>query len=179
VVCDCPQCETGKIIKQKGFYGCSNWNNEDNKCSFTINRIAGKMLTENQVKNLCGNKTTKTLRGFKSKNNKKFRAKLILKEGKISFEFPNKKKEETGISCPICEDGKMIDRNKFYGCSNYPNCKFSISKTIANKKIKKTEILKLCEEGKTNKLEGFKSKKGKSFNASIIINDKGKTEFKF
>jgi DNA topoisomerase-3 len=179
VVCDCPQCETGKIIKQKRFYGCSNWNNEDNKCSFTINRIAGKMLTENQVKNLCGNKATKTLRGFKSKNNKKFRAKLILKEGKISFEFPNKKKEETGISCPICGDGKMIDRNKFYGCSNYPNCKFSISKTIANKKIKKTEILKLCEEGKTNKLEGFKSKKGKSFSASIIINDKGKTEFKF
>ncbi|KXS44288.1 MAG: DNA topoisomerase III, partial [Candidatus Frackibacter sp. T328-2] len=50
IVCDCPQCSSGKIIKRKSFYSCSNWNNEDEKCNFSISKIAGKMLTENQVK---------------------------------------------------------------------------------------------------------------------------------
>jgi DNA topoisomerase-3 len=185
IVCDCPQCSSGKIIKRKGFYSCSNWNNEDEKCNFSISKIAGKMLTENQVKNLCENKSTKTLRGFKSKKNNKFKAKLILEDGKISFKFPkkkskskNKKAEKTNINCPTCE-GKLIDRGKFYGCNNYPDCDFTFSKTIAGKKIKKEEIFKLSEEGKTNKLKGFKNKSGKKFEAAIIINDKGKTEFKF
>jgi len=36
---------------------------------------------------------------------------------------------KTGISCPECEDGELIQRKSrkgrvFYGCTNYPDCKF-------------------------------------------------------
>lgn len=37
--------------------------------------------------------------------------------------------DEIGVECPECESGKIVARQskkgrKFYGCSNYPNCKF-------------------------------------------------------
>jgi len=39
----------------------------------------------------------------------------------------------TGVSCPSCEDGELVERysrrrkQTFYGCSNYPDCKFTTS----------------------------------------------------
>ncbi len=38
---------------------------------------------------------------------------------------------ETGVNCPDCGTGKIVERTfkryrKFYGCSNYPKCKFMI-----------------------------------------------------
>ncbi len=37
--------------------------------------------------------------------------------------------EKTGVSCPRCEDGELVERKsrkgrKFYGCSNYPDCEY-------------------------------------------------------
>jgi len=36
---------------------------------------------------------------------------------------------KTGVDCPECEDGEIIERTSkkgrtFYGCSNYPDCNF-------------------------------------------------------
>mgnify|MGYP006284664793 CR=1 FL=1 len=169
-ICACPKCN-GDTYKRKGFYGCSNWNNEDIKCDFTINRISKKMLTENQVKRLCKNGETKFLRGFKSKKGNKFKAKLKLNDNyKIEFIFPNKKQSK--IKCPIC-NGKMIDKGKFYGCSNYKekNCKFTVSKRIAGKKITKKILKNLCHNKETNILKGFKSKKGNKFKAKLVLED--------
>jgi DNA topoisomerase-1 len=41
-----------------------------------------------------------------------------------------------GVKCPLCADGELVEKkarkgNTFYGCGNYPNCKF----TSANKPI--------------------------------------------
>ena len=41
-----------------------------------------------------------------------------------------------GVKCPECKDGELVEKrarkgNTFYGCSNYPKCKF----TSANKPI--------------------------------------------
>lgn len=38
---------------------------------------------------------------------------------------------ETGVNCPECKTGKIVERTfkryrKFYGCSNYPQCKFMV-----------------------------------------------------
>lgn len=176
-VCECPKCDDGKIYKRKSFYSCSNWNNDNNKCNFTINKIAGKLLTKNQVKRLCEKKETKFLRGFKSKKGNKFKAKVILKKDyDIDLKFP---KRDTEISCPKCNEGKMIDKGKFYGCSNYPDCNFTVSKKIAGKKLTKNQLKNLCKNDKTNKINGFKSKKGKTFSARLKLDDKYKTQFDF
>ena len=57
---------------------------------------------------------------------------------------PNEKKTE--ISCPRCRTGRLVlrvnekDSSKFYGCSNYPYCKYSIDDFVAVAKNKKCPI---------------------------------------
>lgn len=168
----CPVCRDGQIVKYNNFFGCSNWNNPDNKCDFTINKIAGKMLTDNQVKELCENRETKTIKGFKSKSGNKFSAKLILnQENKIEFVFPEKKTDTIKISCPICKNGTVVDKGKFYGCSEYKKsgCNFTISKNYFNKNISINLVKELCEKGITQNVEGLKSKKGKTFSAKLRL----------
>jgi DNA topoisomerase-1 len=44
-----------------------------------------------------------------------------------------------GVKCPECKDGELVEKrarkgNTFYGCGNYPKCKFtSAHKPIAEK----------------------------------------------
>lgn len=82
-------------------------------------------------------------------------------------------------SCPVCKKGYMIDKNKVYACTEESNgCKFVIFKKMADKNLSETMIKTLCEKGSTAKLKGFKSKKGKSFDAKVKLNE-GKVEFDF
>lgn len=91
----------------------------------------------------------------------------------------NYKNEKTIVGhCPLC--GKdIIESNKSFYCSGFKEgCKFSVWKTIAGKKISKTNIKQLLENGVTTEIRGFKAKSGKQFNAKLqIIN--GKIEFIF
>lgn len=176
-ICQCPKCETGVIVKRKGFYGCTNWNEEGIECDFTINKIAKKMLTKNQVKRLCTKEKTKKLRGFKSKDGDKFSAKLELNDNyDIEFNF---KKEKLG-TCPQCGEGEIIEGKKGYGCSRWKEgCEFVIWKRIAGKRISKNQAKKLIKKGKTRKLKGFKSKKGNKFSAKLNLNDDYEVEFIF
>ncbi|MFW6012576.1 MAG: type I DNA topoisomerase [Candidatus Bipolaricaulota bacterium] len=46
----------------------------------------------------------------------------------------NTKSIPTGVKCPSCGEGELVERysrkrkQKFYGCSNYPDCKFTTSR---------------------------------------------------
>lgn len=91
----------------------------------------------------------------------------------------NYKNEKTIVGhCPLC--GKdIIESNKSFYCSGFKEgCKFSVCKTIAGKKISKTNIKQLLENGVTTEIKGFKAKSGKQFNAKLqIIN--GEIKFLF
>lgn len=97
----CPLCGVGQVIIGKKGYGCSRWREG---CSFTIWRqLAGKKLTEAQVKTLVAGKTTALLKGFKSKAGKSFSAKLHFDPttGKVEFVFaPPTKKSTKNTSTP-------------------------------------------------------------------------------
>lgn len=83
----CPACATGRIIAGKKGWGCTRWKEG---CHFTIwKEVAGKKLTENQVKTLLAGKTTSPLKGFTSKAGKSFSARLVMDRatGNISFVF--------------------------------------------------------------------------------------------
>jgi DNA topoisomerase III len=80
--------------------------------------------------------------------------------------------------CQLC-DGDVIDKGKFYGCSNYKKtaCSFTLSKYVLGKKLTEGNIKKLLNDGQTDVIKGFKSK-DKTFNAKLKwIN--GKLEFQF
>lgn len=74
--------------------------------------------------------------------------------------------------CPLC--GNDVVRNRYaYGCKNYTECKFKISSVICGRAISKSNAIKLLTDGTTSKIEGFISKAGKEFNATLKFdNDK-------
>lgn len=82
--------------------------------------------------------------------------------------------------CPLC-GGQIIEGKKGFGCANWKTkgCKFVIWKQIAGKKITKNLVKTLLERGETEKINGFKSKNGKKFDAKLKINQNGKIEFVF
>lgn len=82
-------------------------------------------------------------------------------------------------ACPIC--GRNVTRTSFgYGCSGYRDgCRFSSGNVICGKVISLENMKKLLENGVTDVIEGFVSKKtGKEFSARIAL-ENGKTVFKF
>jgi DNA topoisomerase III len=91
----CPRCgaETGEIIRENSrAYGCTSWKSrEETGCGFVIwKRVAGRTLTPEVARQLLEEgKTREVLSGFRSRNNKPFRARLVLnEEGKVEFDFP-------------------------------------------------------------------------------------------
>lgn len=173
----CPMCG-GNIIEGKKGYGCSNW--REKECKFVIwKSIAKKNISKLQVKKLLEAGKTDYIQGFKSNKGASFGAYLILDEDyKVSFKF--KDKGEVLGKCPMC-DGNVVEANKGYGCSNWKEkeCKFVIWKNIYDKDISKLEVKKLLETGKTDYIENFKSKKGTSFGAYLILDENHKVSFRF
>ncbi|MED3640001.1 DNA topoisomerase III [Bacillus thuringiensis] len=79
--------------------------------------------------------------------------------------------------CPTCKKGHIVEKEKFYGCTNYKEgCKQTFPKEKSGKKLTKTQIKSLCEKGKTSKIKGFKGKK--EFASVLVFND-GKVLFEF
>lgn len=82
--------------------------------------------------------------------------------------------------CPLC--GGNVRRTNFgYGCSSYKEngCKFAVSMRICGRVIPLSAVRQLLESGKTDKLNGFISKKsGKSFDASLKL-ENGRAVFDF
>ncbi|MCP2033973.1 DNA topoisomerase-3 [Planomicrobium sp. HSC-17F08] len=81
----CPRCKKGKIVSRKGFYSCTEYENGC-KQSFPATFLK-KRLTAKQIEYLCTRGKTPVIKGFVSKNGKKFSAKLVLEEGKLKMEF--------------------------------------------------------------------------------------------
>lgn len=80
--------------------------------------------------------------------------------------------------CPICK--KNVIRSRYgYACTGYKDgCTFKISGRICNRSISITNAKMLLERGKSSKIEGFISKNGKPFNATIKL-ENGKAVFDF
>lgn len=118
-------------------------------------------------------------------NTTKFIEKIIeevpgqMESKKVVENIEESNKLDSVGTCPVCKKGQLNDRKTFYGCSEYEKgCKFSISKNIASKKLTQKNIKDLIEKGATSKIKGFKSKAGKTFEATIIIKE-DKVSFKF
>jgi DNA topoisomerase-3 len=100
----------------------------------------------------------------------------VAREGKFS-KF-QKSRLQLG-KCPKCE-GEIIDFPKSFSCSRWKEgCGFTIWKYVAKKKLSESQVKSLVQNGKTSIIKGFKSKAGKNFDATLILNKEGKVEFQF
>lgn len=83
----CPICGKEMVKSSKGWactgykYGCN---------FFIAGTICGKCITDTIATMLCANKRTRIINGFTSKAGKAFSAALVVKDGKIDFDFPAK-----------------------------------------------------------------------------------------
>ena len=174
----CPMCG-GQIQKTSFGYGCMNYDQQDpQSCRFAIGTLAGRDLTETQVKALLTDGRTETIRGFKSKTGKKFDACVALETDEtgrkyLKFDFDHAEaKKIKDVSCPLC-GGDIVQTPFGYGCANYKkddpeSCRFSIGK-MGEKTLNEAQVKQLLTEGRTATIRGFKSKTGKKFDARIAL----------
>lgn len=169
----CPTCQSD-VVERNNVFSCVK-NTKEAPCFVIFKKIAGKTLTTKQAKQLLEEKKTAVIKGFVSSKKKKFDAMLVIKEGKVEFQFPT---GETGLSCPLCQ-GAVIERDKVYFCEN--NSKESpclaIFKTVAGKKLTATHVKQLLEKGETGTIEGFTSTSGSKFSAKLRL-EAGRIKFK-
>lgn len=94
----------------------------------------------------------------------------------IKSQIREVEKEHAIATCPKCS-ASILDRGKFYGCSSYPECKFTLSTHFRKKKLTKTNVNELLDS-KDTIVTGIKSKNGTKYNAKIQLNDKGFIDLK-
>ena len=177
----CPKCG-GNVIETPKAFTCENVQN--GKCDFTIwKKLINKTITREMAEKLLnGEKVhlTKVL----SRNKRYFDADILLKDGKVAFDFPDAKNDvavsdEPVGKCPKC-GGDVLEGNDTYFCSNRDNgCTFYIKKVMGNKEITRDIASELLKNKKTSLMDDFVSKRGRKFSAYLYIDDKGVVKFEF
>ena len=183
----CPVCGESIEIMPYG-YTCRRHRENPETCYFSIGKIAEKQLSKQDVTELIKNGHTQTLRGFKSKNGKKFDAVLTLTEEdgrkklKFDFEHVEAKKVKDAV-CPLC-GGEILVAPFGYACANRSRdgkegCSFAIGK-IAEKDLTESNVRELLITGKTGTIRGFKGKSGKKFDACLeLVKEEGSAKIQF
>lgn len=184
----CPDCG-GELSTTAFGYGCSNYFTEGIECKFSIGKIAGVDISEEDFRTLITEGKTKVLDGFVSKSKKKFKAALLLKKNEenksvVEFEFADVEAEYIeDLKCPNC-GGRIVKTGFGYACEkrldNDGLCRFSVGE-IAGKSIDEEQLRKLLNEGTTDVISGFKSKSNKPFKAKLVLskNEDGITDISF
>lgn len=173
-VATCPHCKSAIVDKGK-IYVCGA-NTKEEPCFIVAKVIAKKKISASMIKEIASKGETNVVKGFTSKDGKKFDAKLKLDGKNLGFAFGDAK--EVGV-CPHC--GKeVLDKGSVYACksSSKGNPCFIMSNTIAKKKISATQVKKLLEKGVTDEIKDFTSSKGANFNAKLKL-EGGKVSFAF
>ena len=158
----CPLCKHPMIKTKKG-YGCSRYP----ECGFFIGEIAHKKLSQAQAKELLEKGKTGQISGFTSKDGKKFSAKLALKDGRITFDFPDRSSEgkKTSLICPVC--GSPLLKNEWgFRCSQQ-GCQFGIG-PICGRKLTEDQAGELLCKERLGPLD-FKKKDGSHFDAVLVL----------
>lgn len=162
--------------------------------------IAGRKIEENEVQSLVNERMIGPLDGFRSKAGKPFSAILRLDAtNKVTFDFGESNREgggEDGNGEPIDlsqlkqigvfkETGAMVyEAPSAYLCERSASGErkeaFRLSRTMLGKTIPAEEVGRLLENGKTDLIKGFKSKRtGRLFDAFLILKKGGGIGFEF
>ncbi len=202
----CPKCghqvfETGKS------YVCEQAAGEKNACDFRCGRvILQQPIERTQMTRLLTTRKTELLDKFISKRGRPFKAYLVLDDAqKVGFEFearrprtagpgskskaqaePLPKLDFTGLepvaTCPRCGARVFAGEND-YLCeksqSDSKPCKFRVGRSILKRDLTPAELGKLIQEGRSDLLADFISKRGRPFAAWLVLDDRGKVGFEF
>ncbi len=201
----CPKCKN-PVYDSGMNYVCEKSVGADKTCDFRTGKIIlQREIAEEQLKKLLENGKTDLIDRFISKKTgRAFKAFLVLgKGGKVGFEFeprPAKKKAAKGKAakepepkidfstleaigdCPRCE-GKVYDTETDYRCEHTQKdekpCKFKSGKIVLQQPVEREQMIKLLQNGRTDMLDKFVSRRGFPFTAALILEESGKVGFEF
>lgn len=191
----CPKCGgTAGFRESFKAYDCKNPD-----CKLVVWKSVGsRELEPGEVISLLETGAVGPLKGFKSKMGRPFEAKLALSEAtewKTTFDFgdggarskePFNKETSTRLveKCPVCAQGAIYDTGTAYACEHAVDdskkCTFRMGKLILQRAISPEDVCAIAAEGRTALLTKFISKKGRPFNAFLVLDKKtGKVGFEF
>ncbi len=186
LVATCPDCQEGSFKQTDGSYECKS-----QECKFKLNKyIASHEITPEQAKDLLEKGRIGPFETFKNRFGQPFTAELQMAQGakggwkpEFIFEGDEEREEEAKnlsddqlLTSTLLEDGttvKVYETDRAYICPEMAPDKQKggtrISKEILKKELPKEQVVKLFEEGKTEVIDGFISKKGRPFNAHLLL----------
>lgn len=82
------------------------------------------------------------------------------------------------LMCPKCKSHPLLIRDKIVKCPD-EGCSWVQFRQVCGVQLGITDVESLLLEGRTTLIKGMKSKAGKSFDAYIVLNNKGETSFEF
>ncbi len=167
-------------------------------------------MSEAELRELLEKKFVGPLDGFINRFGKEFSAGVeINAKGKVDFVFAKSPEQEAAIEavndsanilcpCPVCEAAGLPHQIYItpvgYTCESHlrepegdpkkaKKCKpkASLGRVMCAVEITPEQARKFFVEGDTGLIRGMKSKKGRSFDANLLLNPKGRwiSEFKF
>ena len=169
----CPKCESATFKESYKAYECKG-------CGLLIwKNMAGRELERSEVQTLLEKGAIGPLEGFRSKLGRPFSAVVKLDENlKQSFDFGENQDSRQNLDftalpivapCPACKAGQVHDAGAAYLCDNVGKCNFRMGKTLCQREVPREQVVKLLENGKTDLITRFISKRGKPFNAFLKL----------
>ena len=202
----CPKCGQ-RVFDTPMVYTCEKAVGGNRTCDFRSGKIILQRPVEReQMLKLLTTGKTDLLEKFISKKGRPFKAYLVVKDGRVSFEFePREAKAKKSSAktnkaaapepkidftaqksmgkCPTC--GKRVfEGSAAFVCeasqADKQPCKFKINKAILQQPVDREQATLLLAEGKTGLLKDFVSaKSGRKFAAYLVMDDDGKVTFDF
>ena len=186
LVATCPDCQDESFKQTDGSYECKSAD-----CKFKLNKyIASHEISPKQAKNLLEKGRIGPFDTFKNRFGQPFTAELKMAQGarggwkpEFIFEGDEEREQESKnlsddqlITETTLDDGtkvKVYETDRAYICPDMASDKQKggtrISKEILKKELPREQIIKLFLEGKTEVINGFISKKGRPFNAHLLL----------
>ncbi|ATC65385.1 DNA topoisomerase III [Nibricoccus aquaticus] len=176
--------------------------------AFSVGRLmCQKAITREDAIKMVSEGKSDLIKGFTSKKGRPFDAYLLRNGAKINWEFPPRAPKVGKDGKPIARkakapldiskakklgtskahDADLYETDESYvvakpsGADNAPRAVFELKKTLLGKEIPASEVQQLLgEDGKTNLIDGFVSKRGSTFSAYLVLSkDKKKADFEF
>ena len=189
----CPVCGETSLKQTDKFFQC-----RQPECGFRIFKtVAGRVLTEAEVATLVRDRYVGPLEGFRNRFGQEFAAALELTpDHKVAFQFQKTEVQEKQVEaledqsnalcpCPVCKlagrSNQIYDTETAYVCESVIRgdadaCKpkGKLSKEMCQFPLNREQALKYFNEGKTDLIDKFVSKKGRPFTARLVCQTEGK-----
>lgn len=178
-IATCPFCGNKNFKHTEEFISCKG-----EGCKLRVfKNIAGRNMTEDELRTLVEKRFLPTMEGFRSRLGKEFSAAIEIKEDKkVNFIFEKGQSDEINwdevqvlCDCPVC--AKAGRENKIYILPNSYSCKLAASdqkacnaklpKELCKKAITEENARKFFTEGKTDLIVNMISKKNRPFSAFL------------